>query len=607
MAPVFASRQFFYRRLLSKDTDLDLRRQAAASALEMAKSGVKVDYKILVRSAKILAELSGEETGQQPLDYLDRIGPAGSKIALLAAFHQAKLERRWDDAYRILAQYVKEHPKDAKRRRELGLLAYRSGSWGARASAIRGLNDFRQDKKAQEAFAAVSSFFKACSVSFTSRADMGRRTNLQSPASVFRHVLTSCPPTHAGNREGVVMIAPSLAGGGAERIAATICGDLSARGKAVEMAIYDVDGKSGRDPLFYLPMTGLDREDIRVLDLTAPLREPFCWLPPNLSHKSQAIHDFLMWRRPHTLYLTLDMVNLAGGFAGLLAGVPNIILHSHNQRPSDVYAGLGMEGWAAAYQALLERDEIRMIAVSQTVAEDYADWTDTRSDRIEIVRNGLDLQQLLRPDKPFLETFRSELGIPRKSLIVGTAFRFEEVKRPDLWLRMAGRVVKKRPDVHFVLFGEGALLERERLRCRDFGIEKQVHFTGHVNDLYHRLPLLDIFVLSSRSEGLPNVLLEAQAGGAIPVTFDVGGCREAMNDGVTGLLVREQSDEALARAVLKALNDPEWRRAATKAGRKFVRSHFSVNRMLSAFNRFLSAAESGVNRPIHSLGGHRTE
>src|SRR5690606_8547008 len=254
-------------------------------------------------------------------------------------------------------------------------------------------------------------------------------------------------------------------------------------------------------------------------------------------------HDFLMWRRPHTLYLTLDMANLAGGFAGLLAGVPNIILHSHNQRPSDVYAGLGMEGWAAAYQTLLERDEIRMIAVSQTVAEDYADWTDTRSDRIEIVRNGLDLQQLLRPDKPFLETFRSELGIPRKSLIVGTAFRFEEVKRPDLWLRMDGRVVKKRPDVHFVLFGEGALLERERLRCRDFGIEKQVHFTGHVNDLYHRLPLLDIFVLSSRSEGLPNVLLEAQAGGAIPVTFDVGGCREAMNDGVTGLLVREQSDE----------------------------------------------------------------
>ena len=592
LAPRFASRQFFYRRLLSADTDLDIRRRAAASALRMAANGVQINSKILEKSANILAEVPDIKNHQPFLDYIGESCDARNKVVALGEIHQAKLERRWDDAYKMLAQYVKDHPQDSRQKLELGLLAYRSGSWGERASAILALGDFPSNDKAIEAFEAVKSFFHACSISPAPPMDTKRLISLQSPTSVFRHALRVCPPAETEGRKGIAMIAPSLAGGGAERIAATICQGLSDKGNPVEVAIYEVGGKSGRDHLFYLPMLGLERGDIQVLDLKKPLREPFSWLPPNLSRKSQAIHDFLAVRRPHTLYLTLDMANLAGGFAGLITGVPNIILHCHNQRPSNVYAAPGMEGWAAAYRVLLEREEIRMVAVSQTVAEDYADWTGVRPSRIKVVRNGLNLNQLMKPDRAFLNAFRSELGIPEISLVVGTAFRFEEVKRPDLWLKMARRVAEVRQDVHFVLFGEGALLEAARLRCRDLGIEERVHFTGHVDDLYCRLPLLDVFVLSSRSEGLQNVLLEAEAAGAIPIAFDVGGCREAMINGTTGLLVREQSDEALARAVLKALDDSEWRCVAKKEGRKLVRSQFSVSRMLTDFNRLLSGGRS---------------
>lgn len=584
VAPIFASRQFFYNRLLSRETNLDIRRRAAASVLELAGNGTKIDYKILVKSAKILED---SHEGVYVPRLLEQLGDGG-RIEALALIYQAKLERRWDDAYKLLAQYVEDHPLDVKQRIELGLLAYRSGAWGERTTSILALSDYPEDEKASEAFATVRSFFQACSVSLTSSTDVDRRASLQSPGSVFQHVLAAQLPPQMENRDGIVMISPSLAGGGAERIAATICGDLSAQGKPVEMAIYEVGAKSGRDPLFYLPMTGLAREDVQVLDLSGPLREPFSWLPPNLSRKSQAIHDYLAIRRPHALYLTLDMANLAGGFAGLIAGVPNIILHCHNQRPSELYAGLGMEGWAMAYRTLLERDEVRMIAVSETVAEDYRNWTGFRPGRIKVVRNGLDLHQLMLPEKPFLKAFKAELGIPTSALVVGTAFRFEEVKRPDLWLKMAQCVILARQDVHFVLFGEGALLETTRLKCRDLGLEGRVHFTGHVSDLYRRLPLLDVFVLSSRSEGLPNVLLEAQAAGAIPVAFDVGGCGEAMVDGMTGILVRKQSDKALASAVLNALDDPQWRRAAKQAGRRFVRNQFSARRMLARFDRLLS-------------------
>lgn len=606
VAPRFGSSQLFYRRLLSDNTDPDIRRRAASSVLQMSDVGAEVDIRIQVKAAKILTKLSGERkspTITQP----SRSNDARDKYSALEKAKEAKLDRRWDDAYKMLARHIEDHPNDTKRRLELGLLAYRSGIWGERASAIHALSNYPHNKKAKEALKAVESFFQAYSDALDFPMDADRRASLSSPGSVFQHALRCYRTSALENREGIIMIAPSLAGGGAERIAATIFQGLTGKGKPIEMTIYEVEGKSGRDPLFYLPMTGLGREDVQILDLSAPLREPFTWLPPNLSRKSQAIYDFLVERRPHTLYLTLDMPNLAGGFAGVLAGVPNIILHCHNQRPPKVYAALGMEGWAAAYRSLLERDEVRMISISDTVAEDYANWIGVDLNRIEVIRNGLDLNPLMKRDRQFLDALRSDLGIPQASLIVGTAFRFEAVKRPDLWIKMARRIFETRKDVHFVLFGEGALLQATRQMCLDLKIEGQVHFPGHVNDLYRRLPLLDVFVLSSRSEGLPNVLLEAQAAGAIPVAFDVGGCGEAMIDGVTGFLVSQQSEDALADAVLRALDDPKWRRAAKVEGRKYVREFFSVGRMVGAFNRLFRDKPIRTSHAAHARARHVTK
>lgn len=145
---------------------------------------------------------------------------------------------------------------------------------------------------------------------------------------------------------------------------------------------------------------------------------------------------------------------------------------------------------------------------------------------------------------------------------------------------MAARIARARPDVHFVLYGDGQLLEESREQARQLGLGAHVHFPGRVSDLYRRLPLMDLFVLSSRSEGLPNVLIEAQAAGVVPVTFDVGGCRETLDDGETGVLVREQTAEALAAAVLDLVDKPGRRSAMAEAGREMVRQRFAIERML---------------------------
>src|SRR5260370_30040273 len=97
--------------------------------------------------------------------------------------------------------------------------------------------------------------------------------------------------------------------------------------------------------------------------------------------------------------------------------------------------------------------------------------------------------------------------------VVGTAFRFAEVKQPLLWVDAAAQVLAERPNCRFVMFGDGNLKAATEEYIRAKGLSEHFILPGTVTDIYSRLPLLDLFVLSSRSEALPNVLLDAQATG----------------------------------------------------------------------------------------------
>lgn len=354
-------------------------------------------------------------------------------------------------------------------------------------------------------------------------------------------------------------------------------------GEPVHLWLFSKTGPAGSgDGLFYLPLTGLDESDLHVLATATEITEPFRWLPPFMASKAQAIYNRLLELRPRVLHLSLDEANLAGGIAAVMAGVPRIVLHCHNMRPSNLHHSDEISfGWDRAYRALLSRENVVFVNVADIAVQDYLAWFGgSASAQTRTIRNGFDFTQFGDRELEFLSGIRSELGIPAGAPVVGTALRFTAVKQPSVWLEMAARVAKARPDVHFVLYGDGQLLEESREQARRLGLGENVHFPGRVNDLYRRLPLMDLFVLSSRSEGLPNVLIEAQALGVVPVTFDVGGCRETLDEGETGVLVREQTADALAAAVLDLVDDPERRAAMAVRGRGMVRQRFAIERML---------------------------
>lgn len=139
--------------------------------------------------------------------------------------------------------------------------------------------------------------------------------------------------------------------------------------------------------------------------------------------------------------------------------------------------------------------------------------------------------------------------------------------------------------VRFHMIGDGPEMQRVLFTIHDLRIQENVILHGHLNqeEVRNVLQQSDLFLFSSLSEGLPNAVLEAMACALPVVTTDCGGTREAVRDGMDGMIVPLMDSEALASAALRLYQDPELRRKMGEAGRNQVLEKFSITRQVSKF------------------------
>ena len=174
---------------------------------------------------------------------------------------------------------------------------------------------------------------------------------------------------------------------------------------------------------------------------------------------------------------------------------------------------------------------------------------------------------------------RALIGVAPGTPVVGTVAALAPHKDHATLLRAAAEVVARRRDVHFAWVGEGgcrAALERQRA---DLGLEAHVHLVGFRADALGLLAQFTLFALSSHLEGLCTSLLDAQSLGVPIVATAVGGVPDVVEDGVTGRLVPGRDPQALAWALLGALDRPEESRHWAGRARESVR-RFGVDRMV---------------------------
>ena len=178
-------------------------------------------------------------------------------------------------------------------------------------------------------------------------------------------------------------------------------------------------------------------------------------------------------------------------------------------------------------------------------------------------------------------------AVPPK-LIVGAAGRLSVEKGFEVLVDAARLINSKYPHVGFVVFGEGAQRERLQQRIDRYHLGGSFVLAGFRHDLDELIRQLDLFVLPSYTEGLPNVVLEAFAAGVPVVATSVGGTPEIVQHERSGLLVPPGDASALAEAIADLVSSEYRRRLMGAAGRDAVTEHFDFQSQASSYQELFT-------------------
>jgi glycosyltransferase involved in cell wall biosynthesis len=314
--------------------------------------------------------------------------------------------------------------------------------------------------------------------------------------------------------------------------------------------------------------------------ISAGLRVLFEKLPGELKDITWYAREFLK-RKPAIVHTWLDYTNAKAGIAAAVVGVPRIVLSTRSVPPNQF--GFFQPYMREAYRVLAARPGVCLLNNSEAGARDYERWLGLPLGTVKVIRNGFDFSMLQRAEKVrAAQELRARLGIVPETPLVGSVMRFSEEKRPLLWIEVAARVLERRPDIMFLMVGDGPLWEEARRLAKAHGLENRILLPGYEKQAAVAIAAMDVLLLTSRVEGLPNVLLEAQALGVPVVTTRAGGVAETLIQGTTGYVISPPSRDLLANTVLQILADTAWREKAGQVAYKFVRERFSMSRMIDS-------------------------
>ena len=218
----------------------------------------------------------------------------------------------------------------------------------------------------------------------------------------------------------------------------------------------------------------------------------------------------------------------------------------------------------------------RVVAVSRFV-RDYLISAGIPSRLVVAVPTGIDLASYV----PVVGggTLRAELGLPAGTVLVGTVAILRVKKGHADLLRAAKLVLRRFPEVHFVIAGDGPQMQNLLRLIGELGLESRVHMLGLRRDVTNVLQSLDLFALPTHQEALGTAFVEAGAVGLPVVATNVDGVPEVVAQGETGVLVSPGDPAALAEAISGFLEDPVRRRQFGDNARRHVARDFSCEVM----------------------------
>ena len=268
---------------------------------------------------------------------------------------------------------------------------------------------------------------------------------------------------------------------------------------------------------------------------------------------------------------------ILGRVAAKLAGVKRVVYTAHGFRFND-------EMSVASYQFYFWIEKIAAIVTSKILTQSWEDFETAKESglipvqRLGYLGNGIDIHKFdrtrLAPETR--AKIRQEFNIPSDRLVIGIVARITKIKGHGDLLTAFAKLQSQFDNLHLLIVGgridseTDSYQEEIEQKIKQHQLQHRVTITGIRTNIPELLSAMDILSLPSYWEGLPRSVIEAMAMELPIVTTDIRGCREAVVDGVTGLVVPPGDSDSLATALAQLLMNPDLRCSFGKAGRERV-------------------------------------
>ncbi|NYT22700.1 glycosyltransferase [Alcaligenaceae bacterium] len=385
----------------------------------------------------------------------------------------------------------------------------------------------------------------------------------------------------------VVHIISGLGQGGAETVLHRL---VAAPGQPAVHTVISLGGEDVFGPR--LRAAGVQVHALRMKD--SPLAAPAAlW----------RLRGLLKRLRPDVVQTWMYHADLLGGVVARLAGIRAIAWGIRNSG-ADLRHG-SRSGRAVAWLCARLSRWIPgvIVACADDAARRHREWG-YDADRMLVIPNGYDMAAW-RPDDAARDDLRGEWGVEPDTVLIGSVARWNPLKDHANLLDAFARSLKLHPGLRCVLVGQGMDAGNTELASmlRQHGIQEQVMLLGRRDDVPRILNALDVYVLSSRAEGFPNVVAEAMATGLPCVVTDVGDAARIVGD--CGWVVPPRDAQALAAAIGAAaglLESGEGRgehMSRARRGRERVEQHYGLETMRRRYQTVWSrlAADYPARRP----------
>jgi glycosyltransferase involved in cell wall biosynthesis len=330
-------------------------------------------------------------------------------------------------------------------------------------------------------------------------------------------------------------------------------------------------------------LSALRGRGVRVIDLPRLRRDPSPF--SDLAAFFSLLH-LIRHERPHIVHTHTSKAGILGRWAAWLARIPVIVHTPHGHifwgyfGPWKTRIFIALERWTARITSTL-------VMLTEREKADHLRFCIAPNEKFTVIHSGVDLGRFtdVAGDPSLL---RTELNLPGDAFVAGALGRLTPIKGHRYLLEAAALLLAGRPDIYFVLAGEGELHGALARQAADLGISDHVRFTGWRADTPALLSVFDVLAFPSLNEGMGKAVVEAMAAGKPVVASNAGGLPDLIAAGENGFLVPPADGKALAEAIATLYENPETRKSMGDRGRERAIG-YGIEAMIRKIDRLYGA------------------